>query len=190
MICAICTDDITGAYAREPLGRNDALVNVCPDCATSPIVARRGPDYPYEPTGLPTRAELAHINGRPERPWVVPQRAKDGMRVIRLPICRNGVTRSAGEAVAADLPTLAGKLRYLGVVNTLHGGRRPHNAQANGSHIFETSVSDVEVRRHKARAIRLGRIERKHCINHDNRAATHGVRCGECQETHQRSARA
>jgi hypothetical protein len=32
-ICAICTST-SGPFTREPLGRGDALVNVCSDCST------------------------------------------------------------------------------------------------------------------------------------------------------------
>lgn len=32
--CAICVGDIVGEPRREPLGRGDAMVNVCSDCAT------------------------------------------------------------------------------------------------------------------------------------------------------------
>ena len=33
-ICALCTGPAVGALHREPLGRNDAMVNVCAACAT------------------------------------------------------------------------------------------------------------------------------------------------------------
>lgn len=32
--CAICGDDIVGVARREPLGKDDALVNVCDECST------------------------------------------------------------------------------------------------------------------------------------------------------------
>ena len=31
--CAICTSDV-GPFTREPLGRDNALVDVCADCTT------------------------------------------------------------------------------------------------------------------------------------------------------------
>jgi hypothetical protein len=45
--CAICVA-ICVAPHREPLGRNDAMVNVCDECA-SPPVSRFGPELAYEP---------------------------------------------------------------------------------------------------------------------------------------------
>lgn len=39
-LCAICTRPAIGALHREPLGRNDALVNVCAACATETPVER------------------------------------------------------------------------------------------------------------------------------------------------------
>ncbi len=38
MTCAVCTSSL-GPFALEPLGRNDALVNVCRSCRTDPPVA-------------------------------------------------------------------------------------------------------------------------------------------------------
>ena len=45
--CAICADVITGAPARLPLGRNDALVNVCATCDEEPVRSRTGPILGY-----------------------------------------------------------------------------------------------------------------------------------------------
>src|ERR1043165_3987097 len=47
-LCAICTADIIGEPRREPLGRNDAMVNVCDDCCTKPPRTRQGPERGYE----------------------------------------------------------------------------------------------------------------------------------------------
>ncbi len=39
-VCAICTRPCLGDLHQEPLGRNDALVNVCTGCATEVPVER------------------------------------------------------------------------------------------------------------------------------------------------------
>src|SRR5690349_16955294 len=49
--CAVCSRTITGPVHREPLGRNDAMVDVCHGCATEPAVAYRGPGRGYEGAG-------------------------------------------------------------------------------------------------------------------------------------------
>ncbi len=49
MTCAICASD-RGPFTREPLGRDDAMVNVCGGCS-SPYMARGPSDFGYEPTG-------------------------------------------------------------------------------------------------------------------------------------------
>jgi ribosome-binding protein aMBF1 (putative translation factor) len=48
--CAICAGEITGIPQREPLGRDNALVNVCASCS-QPVIAKTGPDRSYEPSG-------------------------------------------------------------------------------------------------------------------------------------------
>jgi hypothetical protein len=54
--CAICTSD-RGPFAKEPLGRGDAFVNVCAGCNEPPI-ASFGPELPYEPDDrMPTLAD-------------------------------------------------------------------------------------------------------------------------------------
>jgi hypothetical protein len=42
--------------------------------------------------------------------------------------------------------------------------------------------------RKRAKQRRALRRARGWCVNHDDRIATHGVRCAECHETHRRSA--
>ena len=49
--CALCTADILGAPYREPLGRNDALVDVCASCATEPAREGHGIERSYEGAG-------------------------------------------------------------------------------------------------------------------------------------------
>lgn len=62
--CAICTDDIVGEPRREPLGKNDALVDVCIDCATQTVRHVDGVERGYEPNGgLPT-AKAANAGAR------------------------------------------------------------------------------------------------------------------------------
>jgi hypothetical protein len=59
MTCAVCAGD-RGPFAREPLGRGDALVNVCAECRTAPARTRTGPERGYEPSGgLPSQEESA-----------------------------------------------------------------------------------------------------------------------------------
>jgi len=48
--CAICTDETTDLVKR-PLGKDDALVNVCNDCDTTKPVAKMGPERGFEPSG-------------------------------------------------------------------------------------------------------------------------------------------
>lgn len=52
MFCAICTSD-RGPFVRRPLGRGDALVNVCADCDEQPAREVRGPELAYEPPCSP-----------------------------------------------------------------------------------------------------------------------------------------
>jgi hypothetical protein len=55
--CAICANPIKGSPSREPLGRNDAYVNVCATCQSPPI-ATDGPDRGYEPGDrMPTQVD-------------------------------------------------------------------------------------------------------------------------------------
>lgn len=179
MICALCTAAIVGdAFTREPLGKNDALVVVCPDCSSAPIIARRGPDHAYEPNGgLLSTSDVAHLRtSRKVKPYVPAFVRKPNTRIARLSIRRDGKARDAAEAVLDDLPMLADDLRYLG-------------ASSNGGwHLYETTASDVEIRRAKARADRERRSAAGKCINHENRKATHGCRCFACHETHRKSA--
>jgi hypothetical protein len=49
-VCAICTNEIADEPTREPLGRDNALVNVCASCS-QPVIAKTGPDRGYEPGG-------------------------------------------------------------------------------------------------------------------------------------------
>lgn len=55
--CAICADDVEHPRMR-PLGRNDALVAVCPSCDEDPAVTRYGPERGFVPNGgLPRAGE-------------------------------------------------------------------------------------------------------------------------------------
>lgn len=47
--CAVCTS-VTGPFTLEPLGRDDALVNVCAACS-APAFEKCGPERGYEPKG-------------------------------------------------------------------------------------------------------------------------------------------
>jgi len=55
--CAVCTSEREPLVLR-PLGRDDALVNVCASCDEEPADVRHGPERSYEPSGgLPSLAE-------------------------------------------------------------------------------------------------------------------------------------
>lgn len=56
--CAICASE-RGPFAKRPLGRNDALVNVCADCDEQPAREVGPTDRGYEPTGgLPSTGHV------------------------------------------------------------------------------------------------------------------------------------
>ena len=66
--CAICTGT-TGPFTREPLGRDDAVVNVCAECASPPI-AKHGPEISYQPEDrCPSVADSRRARA-PEAAWV------------------------------------------------------------------------------------------------------------------------
>lgn len=44
--CAVCVCEIRGAVFREPLGRDDALVDVCRSCATEPARPQGSVSHP------------------------------------------------------------------------------------------------------------------------------------------------
>lgn len=48
--CAVCASD-RGPFALEPLGRDDAMVNVCAACSTEPAREDQGPDRGFQPRG-------------------------------------------------------------------------------------------------------------------------------------------
>lgn len=50
--CASCISDIAPGQERHAaIGRNDAIVVLCRDCAAEPAVTKTGPDRGYEPDG-------------------------------------------------------------------------------------------------------------------------------------------
>lgn len=179
MICAICTAAILGAaFTREPLGRNDALVVVCLSCSSGPVIADDGPDRGWEPSGgLPTFKEGGRIpllGAADEFDAAAPFFARtEGSRLVRLHITRFGRTRDAAEAVIEDIPSIAADVRYLGAVN------------AKALHVYETFVSLDAVQGARQSADRDRRKKLGRCINSDDHgAATHGVLCLGCRQTH------
>lgn len=61
--CAICTSDC-GPFRREPLGRNNALVNVCMKCATHTVRESHSGQRGYEPTGGLLSANVARAGAK------------------------------------------------------------------------------------------------------------------------------
>lgn len=49
--CALCTDYIVGTVHRQPLGKNDAMVDVCGVCAQAKPREKYGPERAYEGGG-------------------------------------------------------------------------------------------------------------------------------------------
>jgi hypothetical protein len=137
-LCAICCST-RGPFRREPLGRNDALVNVCAGCDSTPI-AKRGPERGYEvPADTISQTEMsakisafarAHDPLYSSLPRAGLKTVKDktpGFLIVR--VARRdsmGKTRDYHDAVAClrDKPWFA-EARYLGSEDTHFLFERP-----------------------------------------------------------------
>jgi hypothetical protein len=66
--CAICTDAIIGPVKQEPLGRGNAMVNVCVTCATEhPRHGRYGFGETYSPGARGIGEGNRHPSGKGNR---------------------------------------------------------------------------------------------------------------------------
>jgi hypothetical protein len=133
--CAICGDDIVGNPRREPLGKDEALVNVCDDCATEPAREVRGPDRGYQArVGVPlTEVKRKASNylrsvGAPRRGLYrsLASRPSLGYVVVRVPRLLLGKSIDLAEAqeTLRDQPWFA-DLRVLGSTPKWHLFERP-----------------------------------------------------------------
>jgi hypothetical protein len=136
--CAICGDDIVGVPRREPLGRDDAMVAVCDDCATEAPREARGPDRGYQvredtppsvkraiadtlrgvkklrrPRGLKLRGALA---GRPMPGFII-------VRVARV-VAGRSIDKAEAQESLRDQPWFA-DLQILGTTSKWHLFQRP-----------------------------------------------------------------
>lgn len=131
MFCAICTDEIVGKVFREPLGKNDALVAVCSDCATEKPIAREA-SLAYEPPPKSTETVkraiargTRHVLGNSASGLPYKERVDDSVRRhdkprpgfilvrIRKP---PGFTRENAPRLVAHEPWAA-EARYMGTTN-------------------------------------------------------------------------
>lgn len=122
--CAICAST-HGPFVKEPLGRDDAMVNVCPDCATGASV-RLGPERGYECregiSSVEMRKRLAAVASPADRrsadfrgSAMLVKDSTPGFVVERLDIRRNGKRRDRNEITRIVHTLPWGKAaRYLG----------------------------------------------------------------------------
>lgn len=126
--CAICADPIAGKPARRPLGRDDAMVNVCTDCDEArPIANDNRRDYEPRP-GLTVdefRAGIARMAKslkapRGQQPKPSPGAVSDGYLLFRVPITApDGTHRDHIEAAKVFAGARwASRARYLGIGGT------------------------------------------------------------------------
>lgn len=132
--CAICTDPIAGEPARRPLGKDNALVNVCTDCDEAPPVARCDL-RDYEPRPGLTTAEIRDGLSRMAKSLKVKRGqqmgassvvVRDGYQLFRVRVAGpDGKMRDCFEA-AKDFAgeRWASEARHLG-------------STSNGWHLFE-----------------------------------------------------
>lgn len=106
--CALCLDTIAGTPRQEPLGRNDALVNVCDDCATQRPLSKFGPEAGYEANdprvsaddARGSRAPAVNWRGRDVQGWVGKRKKRPGSRWTKRPSRKQRAVAAAARAVA------------------------------------------------------------------------------------------
>lgn len=145
MFCAICADD-SGPFVPRPLGKNDAIVNVCRDCDEEPAVTKNGPERGYEiQEGMSTKdfaeslreflAETDPITAREKMTGPLQmlkgRERTPGWIMVRLHINKDGKPRECTEALRdlVDRPWFR-ELRYLGATHTYFLLERPDPAVA------------------------------------------------------------
>lgn len=144
--CAICADD-NGPFVLRPLGKKDALVNVCRDCDEEPAVTKTGPERGYEiQEGMSTADFADRLRGfladtdpiTPREKMTGPLQMLKGRTrtpgwiMVRLAIKdRHGKPREVSKALRdlIDKPWFA-ELRYLGSTHTYFLLERPDPAIA------------------------------------------------------------
>jgi uncharacterized small protein (DUF1192 family) len=126
--CAICTDD-RGPFTRRPLGKDEALVDVCRDCDEEPAKIKHGPERGYEEQeAMSVREMHARIRGlyneldpitpeeRSRARHVTVRDRTPGWLIVRLSV-RDGLGRARDIQTAIktmkDRPYFA-ELHYLG----------------------------------------------------------------------------
>lgn len=141
--CAICTDDIVGEPIRSPLGKDDAMVDVCAACDGDRAIATRGPDVEYDRDENSAgwlefrrridRFATTHKIAKVEPYSVVTKRLTPGWLMVRVPAnAPNGRRRDMVEAfeTIAHEPW-AGEVGWLGAVGNLLLFERPDPAVAS-----------------------------------------------------------
>jgi hypothetical protein len=145
--CAICGDDIVGEVRREPLGKDDALVAVCDDCATKAPQEARGPDRGYQVRDVtpgatarerPTSAKRAIVDVGPSLA-VAPRRTRGprlrgaltgrptpGFIIVRVPriVAGRSIDKAEAQESLRDQPWFA-DLQILGTTSKWHLFQRP-----------------------------------------------------------------
>jgi hypothetical protein len=138
--CAICGDDIVGVPRRESLGKDDAMVAVCDDCATEVPREARGPDRGYQVRESATAREGALLAKRallrgvkkprrargPKLRGALTGRPTPGFIIVRAPRVIDGRSIDKAEARESlrDQPWFA-DLQILGTTSKWHLFQRP-----------------------------------------------------------------
>ncbi len=123
-ICAVCLST-TGPYALQPLGRNDALVQVCYACRTETPDGNRGVQRGYDPGGgLPslsaTTRGMKHVLGEDKalRPTDFAKPLTPGWILVKVAVSRpGGMPRDRNEAYQRAHNRYGKGLRYLGAAD-------------------------------------------------------------------------
>jgi hypothetical protein len=138
--CAICGDDIVGEVRREPLGKDDALVAVCDDCATKAPQEARGPDRGYQVRESATAREgtpsakraLLHAVKKLRRPrglklhGALTGRPTPGFIIVRVPriVAGRSIDKAEAQESLRGQPWFA-DLQILGTTSKWHLFQRP-----------------------------------------------------------------
>jgi hypothetical protein len=145
VICAICTS-ANGPFTREPLGKNDAMVNVCTGCSSGAPV-RQGPERGYEVREGVSWAETRRRLATLERPFdryasgqmSLMQTKTPGFVVERIQRRQGGriLDRNEAERIVQAMPC-GSHARYLGAdVDSFLFERPPEVSLSTDTDILE-----------------------------------------------------
>ena len=133
MTCAVCTST-RGPFTREPLGRNDALVNVCAECSAPPVARELAPAYElpdpddsraYVEQWVTEYTERGQVTGykSPRKNIAAMKDRSPGFIVEAVPVRKRDSREAARQAFAGK--PWASRVRHLGTTTTHHIYERP-----------------------------------------------------------------